>query len=50
MLKIDDFLSLCVWRSIREGAAGFGQDEVEEKKDFCEKENTEPLFQRVFHF
>lgn len=36
-----------IFRSLREGAAGSGQKEVEEKEDVGEKEDAEPVLQRV---
>lgn len=42
-----DFPPCCVRRSLCEDAASSGQKEVEEKKDVYQKEDAEPLFQRI---
>lgn len=40
-------LFLC--RSLREGAAGSGQEEVEETEDVHQEEDAESVLQRVLH-
>lgn len=44
-----DFPPCCVCRSLCEDAASSGQKEVEEKEDVYQKEDAEPLFQRIVH-